>query len=118
MHTQQRGKRWSVDRRADTTKTDAWQALINRKVAAELLDLDKHIGWTDSMVLDQLVCRRTVEGWLVIIKAHRNGARRAAFVSGATYTEALELAGEFAARGCLTWQKDKWPPKRLEGKKP
>lgn len=75
-------------------------------------------GYMDGMVMDQLIVKANEDGWLVMVKAHRNGRRRVAFVSGSTFAEALELAADFAARGILTWQPDRWPPKILQKRKP
>lgn len=95
-----------------TTSWDASQALINRKIGAEWLDLEKHVAWHGGWRLDQVICKVNEEGWLLILKAHRNGRRAVAFIQAETMPEAYELCGEFAARGVLTWQPDKWPPKK------
>lgn len=96
------------------TPWDARQALINKSIASEWLDLEKHVAWHGGYKLDQAVCRQNDEGWLLILKAHRNGRVYAAFIQAATLAEAYELGGEFAARGILTWQQDNWPSKRLK----
>ena len=94
------------------------QQFVNRKIEADLLEIDKHVGWNNTMVVDQIICKVTEDGWLFIVKAHRNGQRKVAYVSGETYSEAMELGAEFAKRGCLTWQKDRWPPKLMRKHKP
>jgi len=96
------------------TKADhrpAQQAAINRAIAAAFLDLDKHVAWNGAYSLDQVVVRRTEEGWTGIVKAHRNGSQYVAFVNAASFVECLELLGEFADRGVLAYAPDKYPPK-------
>lgn len=112
-HTERDGLRLSVDSRDLQTPAHVRQAFINSKIGAEFLDIEKHVAWNGGFVLDQVICRRTKDGWLMLIKVHRNSRQVVAFVAASTYTEAYELAGEFASRGCLTWQDDKWPPKPL-----
>lgn len=87
------------------------QALINSRIGAQIMDMDKHISWTESMCLNQVVIRRTEDGWQVIVKASNNRNNLAAFVSTDSYQESLALAGELAENGALTWVKDKWAPK-------
>lgn len=101
----------------DSTATPS-QTWVNSQINAMYLDIDKHIAYVDAMVLDQVLCRATETGWLLILKAHRGKASYAAFIATETLSEAYELAGEFAARGCLTWQRDKWPPKIKSRRKP
>ncbi len=87
------------------------QAVINRGLAAQLFDMDKHISWTEGMVLNQVTIRRTDEGWQVIIKASSRRQDLASYISTDTYQESIALAGEMAENGALTWNKDKWAPK-------
>ncbi len=94
------------------------QEWVNTSINAMYLDIDKHIAYVDALVLDQVLCRATETGWLLILKAHRGRKSYAAFIATETLAEAYELAGEFAARGCLTWQLDKWPPKIKSRRKP
>lgn len=95
--------------------TETQQAHINTQIHVELLDLEKHVAWHDSYSLDQFVVRQTDAGWVAMVKAHRNGKPVIAYVNGGTFAACLELAGEFAQRGCLTWQLDKHPSKRMKG---
>lgn len=111
--TRPNGRVRSVDPTEYNTNWDAAQALVNRKIAAEWLDVEKHVAWHGGYRLDQVVCRQADDGWLLILKAHRNGNCYAAFVTAPTLPEAYELTGEFAARGVLAWQADKWPSNRL-----
>lgn len=90
------------------------QETINRQIAGQLLDLDKHVAWHGGYVLDQVVFRRVDQGWTVIVKAHRNGHAYAAFVNGESLLDTMELVGEFADRGILAWSDDKYPSNRLK----
>lgn len=101
-------------RRTSNTPTDATQTFLNRQIASEWLDIEKHIAWHGGYVLNQVVCKRNEEGWLLIVKAHRNGRAYAAFLQTGTLAEAYELGGEFASRGVFTWQDDRWPSKWLK----
>lgn len=91
------------------------QASINTYLINGLLDLEKEIAFCGDRVLDQLVVKRTGDGWLGMVKASKGGRPCVAFVSGDTYAGTLELAGEFARRACFTWQVDKWPSKQVKG---
>ena len=92
------------------SKDASAQAFINSQIMAEFLDIDKHVAWHSSRVLDQVILKVTDEGWLIILKASRNGTRWVSFVGGTTLVEAIETCGEFANRGILTWQIPKKPP--------
>lgn len=94
------------------TNGDARQALINRSIALTFLDLDKHLAWNGGYSLTGLSVTSKDDGWQAVIKARRNGGQWVAFVMGGTYSEAIELAAEFADRGVLTWMRDKWPSRR------
>lgn len=96
------------------TAHDAKQAHVNKQIAAEWLDLEKHVGWHGGYRLDQVVCRHNEDGWLLILKAHRNGRAYVAFLQTESLPEAYEFGGELAARGLLTWQHDKWPSRWLK----
>lgn len=76
--------------------------------------MEKHIAWHGGYRLDQVVVRQNEDGWLLMLKAHRNGRAYVSFLQAATLPEAFELGGEFASRGILTWQDDKWPSKWLK----
>lgn len=104
--------------RASNSKAAPSQEWVNSSINAMYLDIDKHIAYVDALVLDQVLCRATEIGWLLILKAHRGRKSYAAFIATESLAEAYELAGEFAARGCLTWQRDKWPPKIKSRRKP
>lgn len=115
------GKVRSEDPTRYNTLFDAKQAFVNQQIAAEWLDIQKHVAWHGGYLLDQVVCRQNKDGWLLIIKVHRRGRVYAAFVQTETVAEAYELGGEWASRGLLTWQHDDWPSKwlqRLLGVKP
>lgn len=104
----------SVDHTTSTRNWNAIQETIHRAIAAQWLDLDKHIAFHGAYVLDQVVCRRQDDCWQMILKAHRNGRPYASYVSAPSMWEAFELTGEFADRGVLTWQADDYPSKRLK----
>lgn len=104
----------SEEGRVSHSNGDAKQAFINRSIGAQFLDLEKHVSWHGGFILDQVVFRRQEEGWVVIFKVHRNGQAYAAFINGATLPETIELAGEFADRGILSWSQDKYPSNRLK----
>ena len=118
MNRDAHGRAWSVDRAARTAKAHGVQTWVNREIQAATLDMALNVGYMDGMVLDQLIVKVNEDGWLVLVKAHRNGRRRVAFVGGASFSEALELAADFAEKGILTWQKDSWPPKVLSRFRP
>jgi len=90
------------------------QVVINRQIAALFLDLDKHVAWNDRMVLNQVVVRRTEAGWQLIIKASGTRTDMVSYLSTDTFSEALDLAGEFADNGALKWVADKYPAKYKE----
>lgn len=117
-HVRSETKRRSVDGRAGRREAANAQFFINKQINAEFLDIDKHVGWNDKMVIDRVICKRTEEGWTLMIKAPRHGRRKIAYVNARTLAEAFELAGEFAARGCLSWVDDRWPPKIFGKRKP
>ncbi len=98
------------------SQVTATQEFINKKIGAEFLDLEKHLAYGTGVLLDQLLLRKQAEGWLVIVKGSRRGVPLAAFLAADTYAEAVEFIGEFAARGILDWQHDKWPSKHLQAK--
>lgn len=100
-----------IPRIANDANRDAWQSHLNKAIGAEWLDLQKHVAWHGGYRLCQVVVRRNEEGWLLILKAHRNGRAYVSFVQTETLPEAYELGGEFASRGVLTWQHDEWPGK-------
>lgn len=99
----------SDERRTNERNKDAWQALINTQIGNQWLDIEKHIGWHGGYRLNQLVLKKNDEGWLLIVKAHRNGRAYAAYLQTESLPEAYEFGGELASRGLLTWQQDKWP---------
>lgn len=101
----------SKERIASNTNRDAYQALINRRMGNDWLDLEKHVAWHGGYVLDQVIAGKNEGGWLLILKAHRNGRAYACFIQCASLSEAYELGGEFGSRGVLTWQPDKRPGK-------
>ncbi len=101
-------------RGAEHTKTDARQAWLNKQIGSEWLDIEKHIAWHGGYRLDRLIVSRNDDGWLLMVKAHRNGRPYVSFLQGGTVAEAFELGGEFSARGVLTWQADEWPSKWLK----
>lgn len=109
---------WSKDPSARSQQSKRRQTWLNMANQAEILDIALNVGWIDKMVLDQLIVKATEEGWLVMVKAHRNGRNRVAYCSGATFSEALELAANWAATGVLSWVPDRWPPKILRKRKP
>lgn len=96
------------------TLFDTKQAFVNKQIAAEWLDIQKHAAWYGGYVLDQVVVKRNKDGWLLIFKASRRGRVYAAFVQAATPAEAFEFGGELAAKGQLTWEHDKWPSRWLK----
>jgi len=96
------------------TSFDTGQAFVNKQIAAQWLDLQKHVAWHGGYRLDQVVCRKNADGWLLILKAHRNGRAYASFLQTESLEEAYEFGGELAARGLLTWQQDKWPSRWLK----
>lgn len=108
------GKVRSEEPTTYNTLFDARQAFVNKQIAAEWLDLEKHVAWDYGYTVDQVVCRRNDEGWLLIIKAYKGKRVYASFIQADSLTEAFELGGEFASRGVLTWQQDEWPSKRLQ----
>lgn len=118
MNTPTDRKRWSEDRRARGIEASTRQTWLNRVIRADVLDFAQNISYMDGMVLDELVVKATEDGWLAIVKAHRNGRRRVAYVGARTYAEAVELAADFAAKGVLTWQKAKRPPWTRQKRKP
>lgn len=95
----------------DRTDRHALQAWVNACIKAEILDLSLNIGYTDGLAMDQLMCLKGEEGWMFIVKAHKRGHRKAAFVTAETFGEGLELVGSFGYQGCLPWRTDKKPPK-------
>lgn len=96
------------------SQTDARQAFLNAQIGNEWLDIEKHVAWHGGYRLNQVICRQNEEGWLLIIKAHRNGRAYKAFLQAASLPEAYEFGGELASRGLLTWQHDEWPSKWLK----
>lgn len=104
----------SKEARTKGNQTEARQAWINMQIHAEFLDLEKHVGWDSGHVIDQVVLRKQDEGWMGMIKAHRNGTAACAFVWAEDLPGLIALMGEFASRGVLTWQKDKYPSSRLK----
>jgi hypothetical protein len=102
----------SEDRTANTIMNEARQAAVNRAIGSSFLDLDKEVAWNGGYVLNQLIVRRDGDGWQGLVKASRNGNDYVAYAGGGTYAEVIELIGEFAGRGCFTWLKDRYPPKR------
>lgn len=109
MATQERQS--SKDAWAKQRQIDARQVFLNSQVAAQWLDLEKYIAWHDKLVLDQVICKKVDEGWLVILKAPGRRGPLASFILAGSLIEAFEMAGEWASRGVLTWVEDKWPPK-------
>lgn len=95
-------------------ENETLQAWVNAQIGAAWLDLDKHCAWHGGFILDQVVVRCGDEGWQVILKAYRGQTAYVAFIPAETLAEAYELTGEHALRGWLTWDKDKWPSKRLK----
>lgn len=106
----------SKERIASNTNRDAYQALINRQMGNDWLDLEKHVAWHGGYVLNGVVTKRNEGGWLLILKAHRNGRAYASYIQCASLSECFELGGEFAARGIFTWQEDQWPSKWLKAR--
>lgn len=108
----------SVDHTRQHTQRHSAQIWVNRHIQATVLDVAVNVGTIDRMVMDQLVVKATKDGWLALVKAHRGRRQLVAYVAGSTYGEALELAADFAEKGLLTWQADRWPPKILRRRKP
>ncbi len=94
------------------------QTWLNRMIRADVLDFALNVGYMDGMILDKVICMQQEDGWLVIVKAHRNGRQRVAYVAGDNYADAMELAADFAAKGVLTWQMDSKPSKLFGRGKP
>lgn len=114
MERKTESSEWPVGRSAEHSTPQVKQTWLNRAIQASVLDMALNVGYLDGMVLDQFICKATEDGWLAMIKAHKHGKRRVAFVAGFTFGGAVELAASFAERGCLTWQPDKWPPKTIQ----
>lgn len=94
--------------------TETSQAWINTQIGFSWLDMEYHVAWHGGYVLDQVVARREDYGWLIVLKATRGKTAYASFTEARTLTEAYELVAEFAERGVLTWQRDKWPSRRVK----
>lgn len=90
---------------------EARRTYLNRRIHAELLDIEKHLAYMDVTLLDQLIFRRNKDGYMCIVKAIYKGHPRVAFLQAATLLAAMEMVGEFAAEGWLQWGQDKWPSK-------
>lgn len=89
------------------------QAHINKLIGQEFLSLEELLGWSCGVVLNQLLVRRTRQGWQTIIKGRKRGKNVVAYIEVDSFSDGVELAGEFASRGCLDWRPDKYPPKNL-----
>lgn len=108
----------SEDSTRQHTQPRHTQTWVNRQIQGTILDIQQNIAWNYQMVLTSVTCKDDDDCWLVIIKAYRGRHKKVAFVAGATYGEALELAGEFASRGCLTWKAARKPPWTRPTRKP
>lgn len=104
----------SEERRKGHTNLDVWQAHINKQIAAEWLDIEKLVAWHGGYRLNAVLIKKNDEGWLLMIKAHRNGRAYVAYVQSASLAEAYEFGGELSSRGLLTWQDDKHPSNWLK----
>ena len=107
---------WTPSKDAGETQTitEVHQELINRGIAAQWLDLEKHVAWHGRYVLDQVVARRDDDGWTLMVKASRGKQVYIAYVKAETLAATYELAGEWADRGVFAWQHDEYPSKRLK----
>lgn len=99
----------SEERRKGHTNRDAWQARINQQIAAEWLDMEKLVAWHGGYRLNALIVKKNEHGWMLMVKAHRNGRAYVAYVQSESLPEAYEFGGELASRGLLTWQHDGYP---------
>lgn len=90
------------------------QVAINSRIQAHLLDIDKHVAWSEGLLLEQVNFKRVDNGWLAVIKAQSSTESLVAFVVADTLAELFEYTGNFAYKGCLDWKEDKWPSKRAQ----
>lgn len=88
---------------------DSRRQAMNKQIAAEYLDLEQHCAYMEAVELDQVTYRKDKHGWMVLFKGRREGKAVVAFLGADCYAGAAEVAGEFAAKGILTWGRDKWP---------
>lgn len=75
------------------------------------LALDELVGWSYNAILDQLVVRRLPRVWQVMLKARVSGKQMITYVTGSTYTEALQNTRTHLESRWLEWFPDKFPPR-------
>lgn len=77
--------------------------------------LDHTLAWYQGMVLTGWSVKRSQEGWLIVVKAHRKGRgdkpqHRVAFFRGDDLMETFKALAYAVRRDMITWKPDKFAP--------
>ena len=71
--------------------------------------LQESIGWEYNAILTGVSFRVKNGVWTCIIKADFGSTAMVAFIDVGSFARCVEVSCEFAAKGHLTWHKDKYP---------
>lgn len=74
----------------------------------KIVNLSEVMAYMDGTLLTGITLKADDEGWLIVVKARRDGQSQVHFTGGRTYADAWESLIWEIDHGQMTWRPDKY----------